>query len=319
MTHENPAKSDKTSGPENTTQSDQNLPLFDRIQRENSSRNFDYFAATDKNKDNSLSRDELAKGIINPDLSPAQREWMELMQSNFDVISKLSDPSKTTGITREDEQAVKYLSSIRGIVDQSIPTTLEFAKQNFSKLDVNGNGRIELTDVQKFEVTDGLSKATDPKSGLTRIDLEKIHNLKVLLTNMQPQVDARHYKGGWVADLSPTDLNTLTNQDVYDSAGQKYVRDTLIGPYGKPGWTDVAATVGFGALGFIVAPSKEGVQIGAEFGLGIAKDHREQTKNYYAARDGINFYQQYKKNGIDSLLSRVSRPEAMESARVADK
>jgi Ca2+-binding EF-hand superfamily protein len=296
---------DQVDGTASGVEAAQPTDLFQRIQTENNGKNSDHFAATDTDKDGALSRDEVAAGARNPALSPAQREWMELMDANYAIVSRLSNPGKTSGITKDDETTARDLFIIRENVDVGLPDTVKFVRENFSRFDADSDEVITLNDVFKIEEADKALKEKEPAGGLSEVDLAATANLKLLLVIGQVSRDAEHYFGGSTARFSAGDLEKLSRSDIRDLAGRAYMRERLIGPYGEPGWKDYSLGAVGGLIGYAVG-GLDGVLPGFSGGMKAAKSFNDSTKNYFAARDGIRTYDHYKQMGLDTFLDQLT-------------
>jgi len=289
--------------------------LYSRMNAERGTGPDSHFNQADANQDGVLAKHELAAGAQNPDILPTQREFLQLLHDNFDVVTKLQGDDKG-GVTPLGESILQDLTILREGYRMSMVPTAQIAADKFEQFDADGDGFIDQKDLHKVFLADKEAKVYDPYVGLSKNELVVMNNLNILLGAKQTETDSKFLMGRVEASFSRRELTELTADKAVDLAMQSALRPRYDKYYAKPSWeTLIAGGVG-GAIGFYFGREKGGVA-GGWLGYTAGRKFDERNKDYYAAQDSVSLYKDLKGNGMDAMFDKLMVATAVKPAAPA--
>jgi Ca2+-binding EF-hand superfamily protein len=275
--------------------------LFQRITNERGQGSgFDYFFNADRNDDRVLTRTEVANAAKSSVMMPAERELFQVMNDNFDIFSKMSDPKKTKGITRADVETVKIFQKMRTDAERTAPRTIASTIANFDKLDINGDGAIELKelkDLVKNHNTEALFG-----QGLGPQELAAVKDLQDILDARRVGLEQNYFNGG-ASSLTREELSRLTPAEIAAWKQQRFLAARVSDNYGGLSFTDLLAGAGGAVVGYFIGGEK-GAVTGMVAAFGASRKIEAADRNYYIARDAMNVYSGYRDAGINQFLAK---------------
>lgn len=266
----------------------------------------------DKNGDSLLSIEEAFHAGENKAFQPATQEYFRIIRDNNKLIADLDNSDSPKGVSESDQRALKDLVLLERKTHW-MPTLLSEAQKTFGTFDINGNGTVDLQELEVLESRSELEKAQG-KPGLDTAEMIQITAMKDVLLAKQVELNApntwsTYYKSRISGDNRPTlsreELSSLQAPELRRLFTQQFFANQALPKFRGGSWQDYAAGAVAGGLGYLVA-GPGGLAKGAPLGYAVSRAVRYEMSENNAAQEGVRRATEFRNKNLDELLTRMA-------------